>query len=42
MIGEPLKRDTGLQSKYSVEVRNMFNALCEDNNDRDMEKESLD
>ena len=28
--------------KYSVEVRNRFNALCEDNDDRDIEKESLD
>ena len=35
------KEDTGLQRKYSVEVRNRFNALCEDN-DRDMEKVSLD
>ena len=36
------KEDTGLQRKYSVEVRNRFNALCEDNDDGDIEKESLD
>ena len=36
------KEDTRLQRKYSVDVRNRFNVLCEDNDDRDMEKESLD
>ena len=42
MIGGAFKEDTGLQRKYSVEVKNRFNVLCEDNDDRDMEKESLD